>query len=104
METLSETISTIVGGELSNLFEKIGCSDGCIHDETKALNAIGEITDKVIAAVKEHIEKVDNPNYCIDCKDRDEDSYGLVCDWSCGRQEAHSHRQWMKERFVESLG
>jgi len=103
METLSETISIIVGQELSILFEKIGCADGCIHQETKALNAIGGITDKIIAAVKEHIEKVDNPDYCIACKDKDEDSYGLICALGCDKWISYIHREKMKDHIIESL-
>ena len=104
METLSETISTIVGEELSNLFEEIGCADGCIHQETKALNTIGEITDKVIVAVKERIEKVANLDYCMDCKVKDEDSYGLICAWGCDKWVAYQLRQHMKESILKSLG
>jgi hypothetical protein len=104
METLSEAISNIVGEEIDNLFKQIGCDSGCIHQEIKSLNAVEEITHRVKNAVKVCIEKVENPSYCDTCETKDEDSYGLMCDWSCGKWTAHVQRQMMKEKIIESLG
>ena len=42
--------------------------------------------------MKKYQKVMDDP--CVNCKERQEDSYGLFCDISCGKATAYANYQW----------
>lgn len=48
-ERVREEIQQIIGSRLLELLERLGCAEGCIHQEIKGLDMLEEASDQILA-------------------------------------------------------